>query len=507
VHTPLLIGLLVSFALATAGSTLFYLRAWAQQREQREYLYFGLLSLCVAAHFSVLAAGYAITIGVEVISLATFALALTVPSRIALAFWLHFSLRYAGVKRERSIMASVYFLTAAFIWLGLSGGWWVTEPTFNLDTVAGFSVYQFAVQPTPTARLFYVCVPIVALTSLVLIMRAWLRGGRGGLGALAGAAVMLLVLIHDLVGLVFGMFTTVPLLPLGFLVFGFGVSLTLVSRYARASEDIVRHSEELHQRSLELDASYRELQRTHEQLVRSEQLAVVGELAAVIAHEVRNPLAIVNNAVASLRKRHTTAHDRRTLLEIINEEMARLDKLVRRLLNYARPMALKQEAISLRETIMRALALIEDRPGITAELSLEGGIGEVVGDGALLRQAFENVITNAVQAMDGEGTLRVVVSRHRIGGVPSVAIDFRDDGEGMSEEESEQALSPFFTTRPTGTGLGLPIVGRIIEAHGGALLIDSWPHVGTTVRIALPEQSGHRLVVPDDGRPRISLLP
>jgi signal transduction histidine kinase len=217
-------------------------------------------------------------------------------------------------------------------------------------------------------------------------------------------------------------------------------------------------------------------------------------------------LAIVNNAVASLRKRHTTADDRRMLLEIINEEMARLDKLVSRLLNYARPVAAKHDRINLRELIVRTLALIEDRPGVTAELSFEGGVGDVNGDADLLRQAFENVVTNAVQAMRDQGTLRVAVSRHVIGGVPSIAIDFRDDGEGMDETACEQALSPFFTTRPTGTGLGLPIVGRVIEAHGGALSIQSTPGVGTTVRIALPEQPGRRLLAPAAGRAPISLL-
>ncbi len=504
-HTPLLIGVLTSFALTFAGVTAFYLQVWNERRGDRDYLYFALTTASVSVLLGLYAVGFLSAMGIALLPPEWLSRLVVVPSKLGLAFMLHFALLHAGAKRVRAVMSSVYLLALAYCWLGLSGRFWIEAPSFVTASVAGFELHRWVATPTAAARPFYAAVLVVSLVVAVLMGRHWWRDRRSA-GAFVGAIVFALVMVNE-VGLRFDWYPTVPLLPLGFLFFSFGVSLTLLDRYGRTADDLERHNRALQQRSVELDASYRELQLSQQRLVRSEQLAMVGELAAVIAHEVRNPLAIVNNAVASLRKRHTTVDDRKTLLEIINEEMGRLDKLVGRLLNYARPVVLNRQQLPLRDLILRSLAVIEDRRTIDAELSFEGGVTEVYADASLLRQVFENIIVNAAQAMDDEGTLRVTVMRRAQSGVPVLAITFEDDGEGMSEESCEHAMAPFFTTRPTGTGLGLPIVGRIIEAHGGVVRIKSELGKGTMVTILLPERRGARLAPPVERERRISLLP
>ena len=505
-HTPLLIGVLVAFAVATLGSGLFFFSAW-RERRAGEYFYFSLVSLCVAAQLAFTALLYGHAVGFAPISIDTIAILLGLPAKIGAAFLLHFALLYGGHRKPWPIMTPVYGIAAAMTWVVLSGGWWTSVPHELVPmTLGGMDVHAWEGVPSRLALPFWAGVLAVLIAVSAIIARVWLRDRRGGRAAFFGHIVMCLAVFND-VGLRFGWFPSVPILPLGFFAFSFGVSVTLIGRYGRAASTLALRSEELQQRSAELDASVRELKQTQQDLLRSEQLAVVGELAAVIAHEVRNPLAIVNNAVASLRKRHTTVDDRRTLLEIINEEMARLDKLVSRLLNYARPVVVNRERVALRELIVRSLTLIEDKPDVNAELSFAGGANEVPGDADLLRQVFENIVTNAVQAMHDKGTLRVNVRAEKWRGERVVSIELVDDGEGMSKQACASALSPFFTTRPTGTGLGLPIVVRIIEAHGGALEIDSRIGDGTTVRILLPQQAGVVLAGDAEDPQRISLLP
>jgi signal transduction histidine kinase len=239
-----------------------------------------------------------------------------------------------------------------------------------------------------------------------------------------------------------------------------------------------------------LRRSYEDLRAAQEELLKKEQLAVVGELAAVIAHEVRNPLAIIANAVAGLRKQTISRQDHETLLAILDEETSRLNRLVTDLLRYARPVNVQRSDFSLADVLDRALSLVsKDRKSIKTDLKVEGHDGRIWGDPNLLRQVFDNLVVNAVQAMGTGGTLTVRVRTATEDGVFGVAVDIIDTGEGMDTQVRTRARDPFFTTRPSGTGLGLAIVDRIVDAHGGYLAIDSRAGEGTTVTVFLPESS------------------
>jgi signal transduction histidine kinase len=324
---------------------------------------------------------------------------------------------------------------------------------------------------------------------LVLLARAYLGGRRDALAVVVGATVLLATLIND-TGVALGAFTTGYLVDAGLAAFVVGLATTPSARYAVVGLELERRTQELRTRTRELRRSYEELRAAQEELVKKEQLAVVGELAAVIAHEVRNPLAIIGNAVAGLRKQGISREDHETLLAILDEEASRLNRLVGDLLRYARPVNVQRQQFSLADLVERALGLLKtDGKAIKVSLEVEFHEGRIWGDANLLRQVFDNLVDNAVQAMGTAGTLTVRLRAATEEGVDGIAVDIIDTGEGMDTQVRSRARDPFFTTRPSGTGLGLAIVDRIVDAHGGLFSIDSRAGEGTTVTVFLPHGS------------------
>jgi signal transduction histidine kinase len=274
-------------------------------------------------------------------------------------------------------------------------------------------------------------------------------------------------------------------LPHGSLVTTLTLGFVLLRRF-------VRTADELEHRTRELARSYDELRKTQEELVRKEQLAAVGELSAVIAHEVRNPLAILKNAVSSFRRPTLTSTDREVLLTILDEETDRLNRLVRDLLAYARPLTPRRKLVDLEPLVVSAFEIArggrDGRGFVRLDLELAESARTVQGDPDLLRHAFVNIIDNAVQAMPGGGRLLVQGTTTDDG--TQLALAFVDTGEGMDAVVRSKALDPFFTTRPAGTGLGLAIVDRVVKSHGGSLAIVSASGQGTTITIHLPVNGG-----------------
>jgi signal transduction histidine kinase len=258
--------------------------------------------------------------------------------------------------------------------------------------------------------------------------------------------------------------------------------LVLLRRFARSAS-------ELSAQSMELEVSYEQLRRTQETLVRKQQLAAVGELSAVIAHEVRNPLAILKNAVSGLRQRALGIEDRRVLLGIVNEETDRLARLVRDLLAYARPLSPVRAPTKLRELIERAWEdprLQKSRGEAQLAIDIPQGIAVTV-DREHASYAIVNVLDNALVAMAGRGTITVRAKTAELGTRGAgVAVEIEDEGPGMEPQVLGKARDPFFTTRPAGTGLGLAIVERVMRGHDGTLVIESQLGRGTLVRLAFP---------------------
>ena len=242
-----------------------------------------------------------------------------------------------------------------------------------------------------------------------------------------------------------------------------------------------------------LRQSLAELRLTQDALVRKSQLAAVGEMAAVVAHEVRNPLASIGNALALLRRREQDAEELTAeLLHVIEEESSRIEWLVANLLEFVRPMAATLELRELRpllETGLFETLRTENVPeSVASELVWDASLPPLLVDCDLFRLALANVLRNAIQAMRGRGRLSVRVDReldadHRMEWA-RVTID--DTGPGIAPANLERLFEPFFTTRSTGCGLGLPIVRRVLHEHHGTVTLESTGEGGARCVMRLP---------------------
>jgi signal transduction histidine kinase len=329
---------------------------------------------------------------------------------------------------------------------------------------------------------------IAAAVVLVIVTRLYWAGHRTMGAVVAGTFVLFLAAAHD-VTVAVGLRHDARWVDIGLAALLTAIATTPSAKYAVVAVELERSEQELRSRTRELRRSYEDLHTAQEELLKKEQLAVVGELAAVIAHEVRNPLAIIANAGAGLRKPAITRDDYEVLLAILDEETSRLNRLVTDLLRYARPVNIQRSQFLLAELLERALALPDRSKEIQLALQIEAHEARLWGDANLLRQVFDNLIDNAVQAMGPGGSLTVRVRPAVKDGADGLDVAFIDTGEGMDTQVRSRALDPFFTTRPSGTGLGLAIVDRIIDAHGGRLDIDSRAGEGTTVTVFVPHGS------------------
>ncbi|HSC88260.1 MAG TPA: ATP-binding protein [Polyangiaceae bacterium] len=270
-------------------------------------------------------------------------------------------------------------------------------------------------------------------------------------------------------------------------IYGLVIVASLLSELRGAEGLLASATSSLAARTAELQSSYAELDFVHTELMRKEQLAAVGELAASIAHEVRNPLAIIMNAASGLRRKTISDADKETLLSIVDEESARLNQLVTELLRFARPVSAAPTPVSLLDICEQVRAAAPPNYRILVHVTRTGEVDRALVDPGLFRLALDNLIANAMQAMPSGGDIELSIGRGQLAdGTEAASLEIRDHGQGMTQPDLERARKPFFTTRPRGTGLGLPIVDRILEAHGGEVALESSPGRGTVVTLRVP---------------------
>jgi signal transduction histidine kinase len=395
---------------------------------------------------------------------------------------------YGDATRRRFALATT-FAGGGSVLLNAFGALRVTGQPFDRTLSLGTLVYvDHSWAPRAALKLVHLYMLVAVFVVVAILIRAYLAGKREALLACVGGFVVTACIVNDVL-VNNDVHRGVQLSVHGFSAFAFGLSYTLLARHARVSEELSVKGSELRRRARQLKRSYEELRAAQEELVRKEQLAVVGEIAAVVSHEVRNPLAIIGNAVAGLRREGVSNDDRAMLLSILEEETDRLNRLVGDLLRYARPFSIERRPLDLDALLSRALELVRNHPNV--KLDAEGrvessALPEVYGDPDLLRQVFDNLVQNACQAMSEGGTLTVHVVASEEEGVSGTTIEIIDTGEGMDTQVRSRARTPFFTTRPGGTGLGLAICDRIVTAHGGFLSIKSRAGEGTVVGVFLP---------------------
>jgi signal transduction histidine kinase len=221
-----------------------------------------------------------------------------------------------------------------------------------------------------------------------------------------------------------------------------------------------------------------------------ERLSSLGRLSTVVAHEIRNPLMIIKTALRGLRGANVKPDELRAAVADIDEETARLNRLVSEVLDFAKPIKFDLEPTDLNALCEAAArAADSDAPQIPIRLDLDRSLPVVVTDAERLRVALVNILTNARNAVAGRpmGDSRSDQVRLKTRRKPpgQVVIEIRDQGTGIASEDLGRVFDPYFTTRRTGTGLGLAISKNIVEGLGGAIGVSSRPGEGTEVRIIL----------------------
>jgi two-component system sensor kinase FixL len=227
--------------------------------------------------------------------------------------------------------------------------------------------------------------------------------------------------------------------------------------------------------------------RMEQQLQEQSALAGLGEMAAIIAHEVKNPLAGIRGAVQVIGGRLPAgSRDAEVAKEIVTR-IDGLNGLVQDLLLFARPPRPHLQRLDLEALVRSTASLLGGDPALAGvRVDVEGAAAPLLADPELLKIVFTNVLVNSAHAMHGTGVLHVSLRSTDA----HCQLTFHDSGPGIPSDIRDQVLTPFFTTKPGGTGLGLPIAKRLIEAHGGSLAIDCPSTGGTTVIVRLPTVAG-----------------
>jgi nitrogen fixation/metabolism regulation signal transduction histidine kinase len=231
--------------------------------------------------------------------------------------------------------------------------------------------------------------------------------------------------------------------------------------------------------------------RLEEQLERSSRMVAMGEMAAGVAHQIRNPIAIMKVSAGMLQtdmSDESSLVESRSLADVIVNEIDNLDRVVSNLLNFTRPIRLNRQSRWVRETIDDALRLVPlyQYPDARLDVRVHDSALMFPIDKNLLEQIVANLVQNSLEAMTSPGTIHIRAFLRD----DTLWIEVEDEGPGISEEIAQQMFTPFFTTKSTGTGLGLSIVHRLVEQHGGTVDLRSRAGQGALFRIILRPTEG-----------------
>jgi two-component system, NtrC family, sensor histidine kinase HydH len=271
-------------------------------------------------------------------------------------------------------------------------------------------------------------------------------------------------------------FTTEGASELAIRILFFFLAAILVNRFVVENRRQVRRYQQL---SETLEATNLQLQRAEAEKRRSERLAALGQLSAGLAHEIRNPLGVIKGSAEMLSQKVGATNPLASeLTENISSEVSRVNSLVARFLDFARPSHLELQPHKIAGIVDRALdATAQQFPA--GSVTVEKRCAEVPVaqlDAQLLEQVFVNLIVNAYQAMDASsarpGRLRITIASELSSGTSGIGVVIEDSGPGIPRANREEIFNPFFTTKKDGVGLGLAIVAKILDDHRGWIKLD-----------------------------------
>ena len=224
-----------------------------------------------------------------------------------------------------------------------------------------------------------------------------------------------------------------------------------------------------------------------------DRLAAVGQMAAAIAHEVKNPLAGIEVNAGLLRRKIPDSPEAQAMLTGIISDAKMANAIVQEVLDFVRPIRLQVERTSVADAAHAAVQHAETKTlsgGIDVRLDVPDDLPPIHGDHHQLTQLLTNLMINACEAMDGTGRITIAAREASLedgaAGRPAVRIEVRDSGPGMAADLADRVFEPFFTTKPQGSGLGLSIVRKIVDAHDGRIDLQTAPGAGTVIRVTLP---------------------
>lgn len=248
------------------------------------------------------------------------------------------------------------------------------------------------------------------------------------------------------------------------------------------SEEDLKHAYE------EYRLQSKQISMIEEQLRDAERLSSVGEMSAVLAHEIRNPLASIRGTAEILQGAFKPDDKLYEFLSMQIKETDRLDNVVKDFLRFARPVVIRPEPCNILEELNTIIALISRETGsqkAVVKLMAEE-LPVVKADGQKLRQAFLNLIQNARHAAGNDGHVIVTAVREQGVDRDCIVVHVDDNGPGINSETADKLFEPFYTTKPDGTGLGLPTTRKIVEGHSGSIEISVSPHGGARFTVRLP---------------------
>ncbi|HCS49594.1 MAG TPA: HAMP domain-containing histidine kinase [Candidatus Aminicenantes bacterium] len=224
-------------------------------------------------------------------------------------------------------------------------------------------------------------------------------------------------------------------------------------------------------------------------LIQAEKLASIGRISASIAHEIRNPLTSVKLNIQKLMQNEHLDEEEKEHLSISQEGIGQIEKFIKELLNFTRVSDLNPERFSVVQIVEESLKMMRNsfqEKKIVLEKNFAADLPSVVVDGDKIRQVFLNILRNAVEAVEEGGKIGLALSRVKENGVARIKVRISDDGCGIPEKDWENIFEPFYTTKPSGFGLGLSNARKIVEQHRGSLRVTKTKGKGTTFEVRIP---------------------
>jgi len=261
--------------------------------------------------------------------------------------------------------------------------------------------------------------------------------------------------------------------------------LNTLANHAALAIERARAYEQIQQRAEQLKQAYEELEAAQQEKIEAEKLATIGEVTALVAHEIRNPLSTIGGFARSMQRDPSDAGRVVRNSQIITEEIERLEQMLSHLLDFTKAPSGELVPHRLEPLIDYAYQMTEslaDDTNVKVQTEVEEGLPEVFLDREQCQQVLVNLIHNALEAMSDGGVLKIGARRAD----DSVELYVTDTGKGIGEEHREEIFDLFFTTKPSGTGLGLALARRIVQRHGAELRVETEEGKGSTFVVAFP---------------------